>query len=250
MAASVQLSFADLETVEEAGPINAPAAPDAIRSVPATSAWTADRAALAALEAALLEAREAADDRPPLVVLAACLGQLGSPPSTTVVSLASLRQPRDDWLRRLETGTQERERARRVPRCDRRSPRLVRRARAERPQRTSDRRLPERLRSNGPIPRPRRTTAGSFSFVAFSDGQRRRDGLPDPFLDLEPPPKPRQERDWLTPEEFRKLLDAASHPQRNLPGLAERDRLALLALVTTGLRPLRALRARVARSRP
>ena len=60
--------------------------------------------------------------------------------------------------------------------------------------------------------------------------------MPDPFLDLEPPPKPRQERDWLTPDEFRKLLDAAGHPQRNLPGLAERDRLVLLALVTTGLR--------------
>jgi integrase/recombinase XerC len=50
------------------------------------------------------------------------------------------------------------------------------------------------------------------------------------------PPKPRQERDWLTPEEFRRLLDAAGRPARNLPGLGERDRLVLLALVTTGLR--------------
>jgi len=64
----------------------------------------------------------------------------------------------------------------------------------------------------------------------------RRDGVPDPFLDLDAPPKPRQERDWLTPEEFRRLLDAAGRPERNLPGLAERDRLVLLALVTTGLR--------------
>ncbi|MGH2920821.1 MAG: tyrosine-type recombinase/integrase [Gaiellaceae bacterium] len=64
----------------------------------------------------------------------------------------------------------------------------------------------------------------------------RRDGVPDPFLDLEPPPKPRQERDWLEPDEFRRLLDAAGRPARNLPGLAERDRLALVALVTTGLR--------------
>ena len=64
----------------------------------------------------------------------------------------------------------------------------------------------------------------------------RRNSLPDPFVDLEPPPKPRQERDWLKPGEFRKLLDSAVHPQRNLPGLAERDRLVLLALVTTGLR--------------
>ncbi len=64
----------------------------------------------------------------------------------------------------------------------------------------------------------------------------RRDGVPDPFLDLDAPPKPRQERDWLTPEEFGRLLDAAGRPERNLPGLAERDRLVLLALVTTGLR--------------
>jgi site-specific recombinase XerD len=64
----------------------------------------------------------------------------------------------------------------------------------------------------------------------------RRDGVPDPFLDLDAPPEPRQERDWLTPEEFRHLLDAAGRPERNLPGLAERDRLVLLALVTTGLR--------------
>jgi integrase/recombinase XerC len=63
-----------------------------------------------------------------------------------------------------------------------------------------------------------------------------REDVRDPFVDLEPPPKPRQERDWLTPEEFRLLLDGAGPPERNLPGLAERDRLALLALVTTGLR--------------
>ena len=60
--------------------------------------------------------------------------------------------------------------------------------------------------------------------------------LPDPFRDLEPPPKPRQESDWLTREEFRRLLDAAGRPERNLPGLAERDQLVLLTLVLTGLR--------------
>ena len=64
----------------------------------------------------------------------------------------------------------------------------------------------------------------------------RRVGAPNPFRDLDPPPKPRQERDWLTREEFRRLLDAAGKPERNLPGLAERDQLVLIALVTTGLR--------------
>jgi len=44
-----------------------------------------------------------------------------------------------------------------------------------------------------------------------------REGVRDPFVDLEPPPKPRQERDWLTPEEFRLLLDAAGRPERTCP---------------------------------
>jgi integrase/recombinase XerC len=64
----------------------------------------------------------------------------------------------------------------------------------------------------------------------------RRSGLPDPFLELEPPPKPQQEADWLTEEEFARLLAAAEHPCRRRNGLAERDRLVLLALVQTSLR--------------
>ncbi|HEX4525530.1 MAG TPA: tyrosine-type recombinase/integrase, partial [Gaiellaceae bacterium] len=64
----------------------------------------------------------------------------------------------------------------------------------------------------------------------------RRAGVPDPFLELEPPAKPQQEADWLTPEEFGRLLAAAGSPPRNRAGLADRDQLVLLALVTTGLR--------------
>ena len=64
----------------------------------------------------------------------------------------------------------------------------------------------------------------------------RRSGAPDPFLDLEAPPKPQQEADWLTEQEFGRLLDAAEHPPRRRAGLAERDRLVLLTLVQTGLR--------------
>ena len=63
-----------------------------------------------------------------------------------------------------------------------------------------------------------------------------RNGLPDPFLELQAPPKPRQESDWLTREEFVKLLHAAGHPPRRRPGLAERDQLVLLTLAMTGLR--------------
>jgi integrase len=64
----------------------------------------------------------------------------------------------------------------------------------------------------------------------------RRNGTPDPFLELQAPPKPHQESDWLTHEEFTQLLEAASRPQRRSPGLVERDRLVLLALVVTALR--------------
>src|SRR5207237_570505 len=67
-------------------------------------------------------------------------------------------------------------------------------------------------------------------------GRSRRPDIPDPFLDLEPPAKPQQEADWLTPGEFGRLLAAAGQPRRRRPGLAERDQLVLLALVATGLR--------------
>src|SRR5262249_61777058 len=64
----------------------------------------------------------------------------------------------------------------------------------------------------------------------------RRNGLPDPFVELEGPPKPHQEADWLTVTEFERLLVAAANPPRCRDGLAERDRLVLLTLVQTGLR--------------
>jgi integrase/recombinase XerC len=64
----------------------------------------------------------------------------------------------------------------------------------------------------------------------------RRSGVPDPFVDLDSPPKPQQEADWLTEAEFTRLLTAAEHPRRARAGIAERDRLVLLALVQTGLR--------------
>jgi hypothetical protein len=60
-----------------------------------------DRAVLKTLEATLADARASADDRPALVVLASRLGELGTPPAPPAPGL-SLRQARDDWLRRLE----------------------------------------------------------------------------------------------------------------------------------------------------
>jgi hypothetical protein len=63
----------------------------------------ADRAVLKALEVALADARAAADDRPPLIVLASYLGELGAPATPPPDDRVSLQQARDDWLRRLET---------------------------------------------------------------------------------------------------------------------------------------------------
>ena len=77
----------------------------------------------------------------------------------------------------------------------------------------------------------------------------RRSGLPDPFLELEPPPKPQQEADWLTSDEFARLLAAAEHPRRR----ARRPRRARPARPAHARPdrppPRRADRARLVRSR-
>jgi integrase/recombinase XerC len=235
MGTSDQLSFADLGTAEEAGPTGGSPRPDSPERKGPTSMRPADRAALAALDAALSEAREGADDRPPLVVLAACLGHLGSPPAPAAVSVASLRQARDDWLRRLETARKSESAlvAYRVAIDG-----LLDWCEAQRRNVLDEQTIVDYLSAyeERTHPAPATYYRRFLLLRRFLRRSTKRDGVPDPFLDLEPPPKPRQERDWLTPGEFRKLLDAAAHPQRNLPGLAERDRLVLLALVTTGLR--------------
>jgi integrase/recombinase XerC len=229
---SGQLSFTDLGTAAEAGPTEDSPARSSPDGRAATSTRPADRAAL---DAALLEAREGADDRPPLVVLAACLGQLGSPPAPTAVSVASLRKARDDWLRRLETAHKSESAlvAYRVAIDG-----LLDWCGAQRRNVLDEQTIVDYLSAyeQRAHPAPATYYRRFLLLRRFLRWSTRRDGAPDPFLDLEPPPKPRQERDWLTPNEFRKLLDAAVHPQRNLPGLAERDRFVLLALVTTGLR--------------
>lgn len=195
----------------------------------------ADRATLAALETALADARAAADDRPALVVLASRFGELGTQPAWPPAGALSLRQARDDWLRRLEA-SQKSESALvgyRVAIDD-----LLEWAEAIGRSVLEEATIVDYLRSYQQRAHPARATYYR-RFLLLSKFLRwvsQREGVRDPFLDLEPPPKPRQERDWLTPEEFRRLLDAAGRPERNLPGLAERDRLTLLALVTTGLR--------------
>jgi hypothetical protein len=71
----------------------------------------ADRAGLRALEEALADAREAGDDRPALVVLASCLGVLGAPSTPLPTDGVSLRQARDEWLRRSRPSRRARARS-------------------------------------------------------------------------------------------------------------------------------------------
>ncbi len=196
---------------------------------------SADRAALAALEAALADARESEDARPPLVVLASCLGQLSAPPVAATVQTTSLRQAREDWLRRLQTSQKSESAlvAYRVAIDD-----LLDWSEAGGRNVHDEATIVDYLSAYQRRAQPAPATYyRRFLLIRrFLRWVCRKDGIPDPFLDLEPPPKPRQERDWLTREEFRSLLDAAGRPERNLPGLADRDKLVLVALVTTGLR--------------
>src|SRR6266536_2476028 len=113
----------------------------------------ADRATLAALEAALVDARSAADDRP-----GPCRPRL--PPRRTrhpARSSAGSRSLAAAGARRLAESArslaEERERDRGVPGRDRRPPRVVGSARAERPRGGDDRRLPSLVpATSGPCP--------------------------------------------------------------------------------------------------
>jgi len=195
----------------------------------------ADRAVLRALEEALSAARDARDDRPPLVVLASSLGVLGLPSTPPQTIGVALRQAGEDWLRRLETQQKSESTlvGYRVAIDD-----LLEWSETNARDVLTEAAIVDYLHSYQERAQP--AEASYYRrFVLLRKFVRwicRRDGVPDPFLDLDAPPKPRQERDWLTPEEFRRLLDAAGRPERNLPGLAERDQLVLLSLVLTGLR--------------
>ncbi len=195
----------------------------------------ADRATLAALETALADARAAADDRPALVVLASRLGELGTQTARPPAGALSLRQARGDWLRRLEASQKSESAlvAYRVAIDD-----LLDWTDANGRSVLEEATIVDYLGSYRQRARPAQATYYRRFLLLrkFLRWVSQREGVRDPFLDLEPPPKPHQERDWLTSEEFRRLLDAAGRPERNLPGLAERDQLTLLALVTTGLR--------------
>lgn len=197
----------------------------------------ADRVALAALEAALVHARETDDARSPFAVVAASLADLGfvatgRRPTRTVVA-----DGRDEWLRRVRSSG--------------RSESSVYAYRAaiddllDWAQRSShetsmfeETAIVSYLDDYRSRCRPAEATYHRRFLLLrrFIRWLGHRHGLPDPFAELDAPPRPRQHGDWLTRDEFARLLEAASNPSSPRPGLAERDRLVLLALVTTGLR--------------
>jgi integrase/recombinase XerC len=195
-----------------------------------------DRVALTTLRELLGEARERGDTRPALTLLAACLDELGVALPEPRARTVSLAQAREEWLARLRSSG-----------------------------RSSSALTAYRVALDDLLAfldqRPGSDAFAEATIVAYLDAYRararpaaatyyrrftllrhffrwlsRRSGVPDPFLELAAPKKPQHEADWLTAEEFARLLAAACAPLRPRHGLAERDRLVLLALVSTGLR--------------
>ena len=197
----------------------------------------ADRVALTSMQQALLDARSTGDPRPPFAIMAASLSDLGIDLPQTPPRAVSLEQARQDWLRRLRSANRSASSisAYRVALDDLLSY-LDRCGQAAAPlgEETIVAYLDDYRRRRNPA---EATYYRRFTLLRrFFRWLNRRSGVPDPFLDLEPPGKPQQEADWLTQNEFARLLDAAGAPMRRRPGLAERDRLVLLTLVSTGLR--------------
>jgi site-specific recombinase XerD len=196
-----------------------------------------DRLALGALEGALRQARATDDGRPALELLAGSLMELGVRAAPGARAGRLLARDRDAWLRRLASAQRSESTigAYRVAIDD-----LL--AWAQREDRVGDLFEEPAIVDYLADYRARRDPAPATyyrRFVllrCFMQWLSRRQGTPDPFLELEAPPKPQQERDWLTREEFARLLAAAEHPARRLTGMVARDRLVLMALVFTGLR--------------
>jgi integrase/recombinase XerC len=205
--------------------------------VTVAAASPADRLALGAMQAALAVARETGEDRPALEILAGSLADMGVRAVATTRSARLLRRDRDAWLRRLASAERSESSlsAYRFAIDD-----LL--AWAATTGRTGELfeeqaivdYLDEYRRRCEPAPA---TYHRRFLLLRrFMAWVAQRNGLADPFIDLQAPPKPRAEAEWLTREEFARLLNAAEHPERRRPGLAERDRLVLLTLAMTGLR--------------
>ena len=195
----------------------------------------ADRMLLAGIAEALRHARSQGDRTPPAVLVAGCLSELGvsMPPAAVSVDLSLAR---NDWLRRLESSRRS---ASSISAYRVALDGLIEWLAADA---TRDPFREETVVDYLDHYRATRNPAPATYYRRFTLLRRfyrwvsSREGVRDPFLDLDGPAKPRDEAEWLTRDEFARLLKAAAAPPRRVPGLAERDRLVLLALVTTGLR--------------
>jgi integrase/recombinase XerC len=196
-----------------------------------------DRLALSALEATLAAARELGEDRPAPEIVAGSLAEMGVRAARTTRPARLLARDRDAWLRRLRSAERSDSSisAYRHAIDDLLSwAELKDRVGDLFEERTIVDYLDEYRQRCKPAPA---TYHRRFLLLRrFMSWVSHRSGLPDAFIDLQAPPKPRQESDWLTRDEFVKMLHAAEHPVRQRPGLAERDRLVLLTLAMTGLR--------------
>lgn len=205
--------------------------------MPDESCDPSDALLLGALQGALAVARTRGDTRSPLDVLADAIAGIGGHAGARAARSTITAGDRDAWLRRIRSA----QRSESTLRAYRNAIDDV----LEWARRTGRGEelfeesavvdyFDEYRRRCAPAPA---TYHRRFLLVRnFMRWLCRRDGLPDPFAELQPPPKPHQEADWLTPQEFAALLDASGRPPRNRRELAARDRLVLLGLVTTALR--------------
>jgi integrase len=197
----------------------------------------ADRVALGAMQAALAVARETGEDRPALEILAGSLAEMGVRARSTTRSARLLTRDRDAWLRRLRSAERSASSlsAYRYAIDDLLAwaERTVRIGELFEEQTIVDYLDDYRTRC---APAPATYHRRFLLLRRFMAWVSQRNGLPDPFSELQAPPKPRQEAEWLTREEFARMLHAAANPKRARPGIAERDRLVLLTLAMTGLR--------------
>ena len=229
-----QLSLFEAEPC--ASPLGSPATPPSRRKrdVPPPRRNPAPARAAQRAEAGSQRTAKQSDADDPLSVLVSYLSQLATAERRSP-SGADLRQARNDWLRRLEAGrrSQSSLTAYRIAIDD-----LLNWSSERGRDVFEEATIVDYLAEYQRRARPAAATYyRRFGLLRrFLRWLSRRSGLPDPFLELEPPPKPQQEADWLTEDEFARLRTAAEHPRRRRGGIAERDRLVLLTLVQTGLR--------------
>ena len=196
-----------------------------------------DQLALSALRASLAEARRSGDGRPPLAIVGAALGALGVHIPAAAPGCDVAARYRDGWLRRVAGAGRSKSTldAYRIA-IDGYIEWAEREGRIERmlEEATIVDHLDDYRRRQSPAPA---TYHRRFILLRrFLRWVAQSENVSDPFAELDAPARPRQESDWLTIDEFRRMLDAAGQPRRARRGLAERDRLVLLALLTTGLR--------------